>query len=490
MRVTHLSAKEISELVRSGELKAQEVVEAVFEEIKSKEDKLNALITLMEEKAKTRATEIDKEVSEGRWRDKPLLGVPVILKDNICVKGYPTSCGSKMLEKWVSPYDASIVTYLEEAGAILIGKSNMDEFAMGSSTEHSAFGPTSNPWDLERVPGGSSGGSAASVAAGYAPMAFGSDTGGSIRQPAAFCGVHGMKPTYGLVSRYGLVAFSSSLDQIGPFTRTVGDMALALDVIAKHDPKDSTCWTGSRPSYYESIAKGADIKGMRVGIVRDFMEEGLDAELAHAVEQGLDILVENGAVPVDLNLGDIKECALPCYYIIAPAEASSNLARYDGVRYGLREEAYSLLEQYIKTRGKGFGDEVKRRIMIGTFVLSSGYYDAYYLRGLKVRKYVCDKFKEAFSKVDIIVMPSTPTPPFKKGELVNDPIQMYLSDIFTLPVNLAGLPGMSVWMGQNKAGLPKSIQIIAPKWHESRILRAAMKIEEVIGACPLAPGGE
>ncbi|MBO8153363.1 Asp-tRNA(Asn)/Glu-tRNA(Gln) amidotransferase subunit GatA [Thermovirga sp.] len=489
MSVRELSAREIAGLVKRGELKATEVVRAVFDEIKNNEKKLNALITIMEERALKRAELIDEKVAKGQWKEKALLGVPVVLKDNICVEGYPTTCGSKMLKKWISPYNAGIVDYLEEAGTILIGKSNMDEFAMGSSTEHSAFGPTSNPWDLERVPGGSSGGSAASVAAGYVPLAFGSDTGGSIRQPAAFCGVHGMKPTYGLVSRYGLVAFSSSLDQIGPFTRTVEDMALALDVIAKHDYRDSTCWTGNRPSYSEAILN-ANIKGMRVGVVRDFMEEGLDDELAQAVEKGLGILVENGAIPVDLNLGDIKECALPCYYIIAPAEASSNLARYDGVRYGLREDADNLLDQYIKTRGKGFGDEVKRRIMIGTFVLSSGYYDAYYLRGLKARKYVCEKFKEAFSNVDVIVMPSTPTPPFKKGELVGDPIQMYLSDIFTLPVNLAGLPGISVWMGLNSTGLPMAMQIIAPKWHEVRILKAAAKIEETIGACPLAPGGE
>jgi len=478
------SAAEIASGVKRGDISTAELVESVFQTIEAQEGQLNALITPLKERAQKDAEKIDTLVKTKK-AECPLAGVPVVVKDNMCTEGIPTTCGSKILEGWEPPYDAWVIRKLREAGAVVVGKSNMDEFAMGSSTEHSAYGPTSNPWDIERVPGGSSGGSAASVSAGYVPVALGSDTGGSIRQPAAFCGVYGFKPTYGLVSRFGLVAFASSLDQIGPFARNVEDLALMLNVISPHDPQDATCVGGERPDYVSAARKGS-LGGLKIGIVPEFLNEAVDQELAGAVSMTVDILQDAGASVVDVRLPNAGKVGLPCYYIIAPAEASSNLARYDGIRYGRREEADDLMGQYLKTRGAGFGSEVKRRILTGTYVLSSGYYDAYYLKALKVRRLICREFDQAFKDADVIVMPTTPSLPFRKGELVDDPVQMYMSDVFTLPVNLAGLPGLSMYVGSSQTGLPLGVQIVAPRWEECRLLQCGRAVESALGPAPLA----
>ncbi len=487
MKFDGLDASQTASAVAKGELSAVDVVTASLQRIKRLEPQLNALITVMEHEALERAALLDLKVASG-GDPGPLAGVPVIVKDNMCTHGVRTTCGSRMLEKWIPPYDASVVGYLQCAGAVIIGKSNMDEFAMGSSTEHSAFGPTSNPIDTSRVPGGSSGGSAASVAAGYVPLALGSDTGGSIRQPAAFCGVHGLKPTYGLVSRWGLVAFASSLDQIGPFSRSVADIALAMDVIAVPDPRDPTCRRGERPSF-RNLVENPDLKGTRIGVVREFLGDSLHPDLRQAISEAESFLASSGCGIVDISLADSASFGLPCYYIIAPAEASSNLARFDGVRYGHREDAENLVCQYTRTRASGFGEEVKRRILTGTFALSSGYYDAYYLTALKARKKISDEFERAFSSADIILMPATPSLPFRKGELMDDPISMYMSDVFTLPVNLAGLPGMTVYAGLNAEGLPLSVQIVAPRWEDSRLINCAAILEQYFGRPSSAMGG-
>lgn len=482
-----MEASRIVSGIRKCEFSARDVVSDCIARMRALEPSLNAIITPLAEEALARAECIDGVVSSG-GDPGPLCGVPVIVKDNMCMRGVRTTCGSRILGNWKPPYDATIVELLEKAGAVVIGKSNMDEFAMGSSTEHSAFGPTSNPRDTDRVPGGSSGGSAASVAAGYAPISLGSDTGGSIRQPAAFCGVHGLKPTYGLVSRWGLVAFASSLDQIGPFARSVSDMALVMDVIARYDPRDSTCRPGERPGYRESI-KAPSAGGKRVGMVREFRGGALDPDLERSLEKTASMLASSGAEIVDVSLPISAVYGLPCYYIIAPAEASSNLARFDGVRYGMREEASDLVSQFLKTRSVGFGEEVQRRILTGTFALSSGYYDAYYLLAMKVRRRICAEFTRAFEGADIILMPATPSLPFLKGELIDDPISMYMSDVFTLPVNLAGLPGMTVSTGTNSSGLPLSVQLVAPRLGDARLLELAAVIENSVGQPKVASGG-
>jgi aspartyl-tRNA(Asn)/glutamyl-tRNA(Gln) amidotransferase subunit A len=403
----------------------------------------------------------------------PLYGMPVAVKDNICVEGRETTCGSRILKGFRPPYNATVIEKLKEHGAIVFGRANMDEFAFGSSCETSCYGPTKNPWDTERIPGGSSGGSAAAVAAGLAAAAIGSDTGGSIRQPAALCGVVGMKPTYGRVSRYGLIAFASSLDQIGPITKDVSDCARLLNAISGYDPKDSTSVDKDVPDYTKSLTR--DIKGLRVGIPKEYFIEGIDSEVKESVLASIKMFEKMGAVVGEASLPH-TEYAVSTYYIIGPAEASSNLARFDGVQYGLREKG-SLLEMYSRTRAEGFGSEAKRRVILGTYVLSSGYYDAYYLKALKVRTKMREDFQKAFEKFDCLLTPTSPTPAFKIGERMDDPLAMYLSDVFTIPANLTGIPGISVPCGFTKAGLPIGLQILAKPFDEETLIKAAYAFE-------------
>lgn len=405
----------------------------------------------------------------------PLAGLPIAVKDNLCTLGMPTTCGSRILAGWVPPYDATVIRRLKEAGAIILGKTNLDEFAMGSSTENSGFGPTRNPWNLERVPGGSSGGSAAAVAMGMAAGALGSDTGGSIRQPAGFTGVVGLKPTYGRVSRYGLVAFASSLDQVGPLTRTVADAALLFQIIAGHDPRDSTSVEIPVPDVAGTLAGG--VRGLRIGVVREAFGEGLQSDVRKAVRTAADQLAALGAVLVDVSLPTIRY-ALPTYYLLATSEASSNLARYDGVQYGLRAPSNDLLTMYTRTRAQGFGDEVKRRIMLGTYTLSAGYYEGFFLKAQRVRTLIRDEFARVLGDVDVVLMPVSPTTAFRLGEKVDDPLQMYLADVYTIPVNLAGLPGISIPCGFAQ-GLPIGVQLIGKPFDEATILRTAQAYEQV-----------
>lgn len=483
-----LSASRIAKAVRNREFSAVEAIGASIGRARELEGKIHALLTPLYDRALARAAQIDRKIAAGE-DPGPLAGVPVVVKDNLCMKGVRTTCGSRILEDWHPPYDASVIRFLEEAGAVIIGKANMDEFAMGSSTENSAFFPTRNPWDLDRVPGGSSGGSAAAVACGYAPLALGSDTGGSIRQPAAFCGIYGLKPTYGLVSRYGLVAFASSLDQVGPFARSVEDLALALDVLSRPDPADATSSRRNRPVYLSCLGR-EDLKGLKVGFVKEFEAYPVQPEIHEALGRVEVILRQAGAEFCSVSLPTTIEAGLPCYYILAPAEASSNLARYDGVRWGLSVDAEHLVDLYMKTRGEGFGPEVKRRILTGTYVLSSGYYDAYYLVAQKARTQISREFSEAFRNVDMLLMPTTPTLPFRQGENVEDPIQMYLSDVFTLPVNLASLPGLSLNAGMSAGGLPVGVQLVGPRWGEETLLAVAETVERVLGRPAAAFGGD
>ncbi|MCS6999231.1 MAG: Asp-tRNA(Asn)/Glu-tRNA(Gln) amidotransferase subunit GatA [Aquificaceae bacterium] len=463
------SALELVELLRKGEIKPKEVLESFFERFTQTEEKVRAYITPLYEKALQEAENL--KVSE----EMPLAGVPVAIKDNINVLGHPTTCASKILQGYVSPYDATVVERLKRAGAIVVGKTNMDEFAMGSSTEYSAFFKTRNPWDLERVPGGSSGGSAVAVAVQSSPLSLGSDTGGSIRQPASFCGVIGLKPTYGRVSRYGLVAFASSLDQIGPFGRRTEDVALIMEVISGHDPRDSTSSKRPVPKFREEVKK--EIKGLRIGYVREFME-GLEEGVSSAFQNFLRELQKEGCEVEEVSLPHVKH-SIPCYYIIAPSEASSNLARYDGVRFGFRAKEYrDLFDMYSKTRDEGFGPEVKRRILLGTFALSAGYYDAYYLKAMKVRRLIAQDFERVFEKVDLVATPTSPSPAFKFGEKTSDPISMYLSDIFTVSVNLAGLPGISIPVGLS-GGLPVGGQLIGRAFDEATLLRVSYWWEQI-----------
>ena len=485
MNAWDMSAGDIAHGVRTKSFSAEEVFDASLDRIRAFEPKIHALLSVTEERGRCTARAVDDAVQAGR-DPGPLCGVPVVLKDNMTTRGAPTTCGSKILGSWKPPYDATVVRLLEEARSVIVGKANMDEFAMGSSTEFSAFGPTANPWDTDRVPGGSSGGSAASVSAGYVPLALGSDTGGSIRQPASFCGLYGLKPTYGHVSRYGLVAFASSLDQIGVFSRYASDLALALSVIGAEDVKDMTSSRRARPDYV-SQAQSDDMRGMRIGLVAELAKAPVDADVRSVFDATAKKCEQLGAEIREVSLPTVLEYGVPCYYILAPAEASSNLARFDGVRYGMSLGEDSLLDRYVETRGAGFGDEVKRRILTGTYVLSSGYYDAYYLVAQKVRRRITMEFAKAFEGLDAILLPTAPTPAFKKGEFSDDPIRMYMADIFTLPVNLAGLPGLSLNAGFSREGLPIGMQFIGPKWGDATLLRLASTLERTFGPCRCAP---
>ena len=471
----------VREALRSRARSAVDVCRDALARIEALDPSLHAFNTVVADRALARAGDIDDHPD--RWRDAPLAGVPVALKDNLCTAGVRTTASSRMLDAYIPPYDATAVARLEAAGAVIVGKTNCDEFAMGSSTENSAFGPVRNPWALDRIPGGSSGGSAAAVAAGLVPLALGSDTGGSIRQPAALCGVVGLKPTYGRVSRYGLLAFGSSLDQIGPLTRTVADSAVALGVIAGRDPADATSAAEPVPDYTASLT--GDVRGVRIGVPRALFN-GLDRDVDRAIQTALATLTGRGAVLVDVDLPHAGH-AIAAYYLVATAEASSNLARYDGVRYGYRAEDPDLRTMYAQTRARGFGPEVKRRIMLGTYVLSAGYYDAYYLKAQQVRTLILRDYDRAFERVDVVAMPTSPTPAFPIGERSADPLQMYLADVFTVSANLAGLPAISVACGfsggraspklgnrtASEGGLPIGLQLTGRRFDEGTLLRVA-----------------
>jgi aspartyl-tRNA(Asn)/glutamyl-tRNA(Gln) amidotransferase subunit A len=464
-----LSLREFAAGHRRGDWTSEEATRAVLERIARVEGRVHAFVRVDPEGALEAARRADREAPPPGERP-PLWGAPVAIKDNMCTRGVPTTCSSRILEGFIPPYDAAVVERLRAAGAVVVGKTNLDEFAMGSSTENSAFGPTRNPWDTGTIPGGSSGGSAAAVAAGECLGALGSDTGGSIRQPAACCGVTGLKPTYGLVSRYGLVAFASSLDQIGPMARSVEDCAILLDAIAGHDPRDSTSSPAPVPRYAASLEGG--VRGLRVGVVREFSGGGTDPEVEGAVRAALAALSALGAEVREVSLPRAKY-AVAAYYILATAEASSNLARYDGVKYGRRAAgARDLADQYRRTRREGFGPEVRRRIMLGTYALSSGYYDAYYRKAQQVRTLIREDFRRAFAAVDVVASPTAPTAAFRIGEKADDPLQMYLSDVFTIPVNLAGVPGLALPCGHTAAGLPIGLQLVGPAFGEETLLRA------------------
>ena len=461
--------------IASGNIKVREATESYLSSVKSKDEQYNCYVTVDEEGAMKAADEVQARIDKGGLKGSPLAGVPVAIKDNMCTEGLLTTCSSKILYNFVPTYESTAVAKLRDAGAVILGKTNMDEFAMGSTTETSYFGPTRNPANPEHVPGGSSGGSAAAVAAGECAYALGSDTGGSIRQPASYCGVVGIKPTYGTVSRYGLIAYGSSLDQIGPLTRNVSDAAAVLTAISGHDERDSTSVNKPVVDYTKSLVK--DVKDIKIGIPRDYFGEGLDPEVAAAVRGAADVLKNAGASVEEFDLS-LVNYAIPAYYTIAAAEASSNLERFDGIKYGYRTEEYAgLHNMYKKSRSEGFGAEVKRRIMLGSFVLSSGYYDAYYLKALKVKALIKKAFDDAFSKYDIILGPVAPTTAPKLGESLSDPIKMYLGDIYTISVNLAGLPGISVPCGRDTAGLPIGVQLLADCFNEEKLFRTAYTYE-------------
>jgi aspartyl-tRNA(Asn)/glutamyl-tRNA(Gln) amidotransferase subunit A len=474
MELHQLTIHELQKLIMSGEVTSSGIVTSVFKRIDAVEKDVHAYITLMKDYAFEEASKADKDIKAGKV--KPLTGIPVALKDIVCMKGFLTTCGSHILHNYVPPYDATVVEKLKDSGAVFTGKTNMDEFAMGSSTETSYFGITRNPWDLDRIPGGSSGGSAAAVAADLCIASIGSDTGGSIRQPAALCGVVGMKPTYGRVSRYGLIAFASSLDQIGPFTKDVEDCAIMMNALAGYDPRESTSVPMDVPDYREFLSRG--IEGWRVGIPKEYFIEGIDPKVEESVRKAIAVIEGLGAKCIEMSLPHTEYC-LAVYYIIAPAEASSNLARYDGVKYGFRsQESRDLLDMYKKTRSAGFGAEVKRRIMIGTYALSSGYYDAYYKKASQVRALIKRDFEEAFKQCDVILTPTSPTPAFKIGEKTEDPLQMYLSDIFTISANLAGIPGISVPCGFTREGLPIGVQFLAGHFEEGKLIQISSAFEK------------
>jgi aspartyl-tRNA(Asn)/glutamyl-tRNA(Gln) amidotransferase subunit A len=463
---------DIAQDIASGKTSAVEVLEQHLARIAEREGEINAFNLVTTEQARATAQQVDADIKAG----KPvgaLAGVPVALKDNMCTRGIETTCSSKILEGWKPPYDATVVTRLQQAGAVMVGKTNLDEFAMGSSTENSAFGPTKNPLDTSRVPGGSSGGSAAAVAAGFAAASLGSDTGGSIRQPASLCGLVGVKPTYGLVSRQGIVAFASSLDQVGPFTHTVADAALMMEVIGGHDPLDSTSLPQPMPSLTSVLGQG--VKGMRIGRLAD-MPDGCEPEVLARMDAAYVALQAAGATIVDISLPSLSYC-LTAYYLVAPAEASSNLARYDGVRYGMRVETGDLHSMYGATRAAGFGPEVKRRIMLGTYALSAGYFDAYYGKALKVRRLIANDFAAAYEKCDVILTPTSPTVAFPLGDKTSDPLTMYLCDIFTIPTNLAGHAAMSVPFGTGAHNMPVGVQVLAPALGEQTMFRVAAELE-------------
>jgi len=470
---------ELQALLRKRELSSVELTQAYLEAIRKQDENIRAYLLVDEDLALSQAKAADTLLAEGKGQE--LTGIPVAVKDNICTQGVATTCASRILEGFVPPYDAAVIERLQAQGYVLLGKTNLDEFAMGSSTENSGFFPTRNPWNLERVPGGSSGGSAAAVAGGLAPVALGSDTGGSIRQPAACCGVVGVKPTYGLVSRYGLVAFASSFDQIGPLARDVRDAALMLRVIAGHDRRDSTSLPNAVKDY--PAALGQEVKKVRVAVPREYFGEGLDAEVEACIRRAQQVLEGLGVEFVEVSLPHM-EYAVATYYVVATAEASSNLARYDGVRYGFRSPHYTNLEEmYETTRSLGFGAEVKRRIMLGTYALSSGYYDAYYLKAQKVRALIRQDFKRVFENCDLVLTPTSPTPAFRLGEKTADPLQMYLSDIYTISANLAGIPAISVPCGKSSEGLPVGLQFMGPPLAEDKILQVAYAYEQASGCC-------
>jgi len=474
MELYRLTAHQLQELLRKREVTSREITESVLSRIRQVEDRVHSFITVLPELALEQAAAADARIQKGEADS--LTGIPMALKDLLCTRGVRTTCGSHILEHFIPPYDATVVEKLKAVNAVFVGKANMDEFAMGSSTENSYFGPTRNPWDIERIPGGSSGGSAAAVAADESICSLGSDTGGSIRQPAACCGVVGLKPTYGRVSRYGLVAFASSLDQIGPFAKDVRDIALIMNVISGYEPRDSTSVDLPVPDYTQALVK--DVKGTVVGIPRECFIEGIDPEVEKATREAIQTLEKLGAQIREVSLPQ-SDYALAVYYIIAPAEASSNLARYDGVKYGFRAKGkHELMEMYRESRAQGFGAEVKRRIMLGTYALSAGYYDAYYRKASQVRTLIREDFQKAFAACDVLVTPTTPTPAFRLGEKVDDPLQMYLSDIFTIPCNLAGLPGLSLPSGFSKKGLPIGLQILGNHFQEEKILRVAYAFEQ------------
>ncbi len=475
-------------LLQEKEIKAFEVVQECLDNIKQTEPGIRAMLSIREEQALEQAREMDRQ---GPDRDRPLWGIPMTIKDVICTRDTPTTCGSRLLENFTPGYDAPLVQRLRQAGAIILGKTNMDEFAMGSSTENSALQTTRNPWDPSRVPGGSSGGSAASMAAAQSLGSIGTDTGGSIRQPASFCGVVGMKPTYGRVSRYGLVAFGSSLDQAGPMTSSVPDSAAILNVISGHDPLDSTSSTAPVPDYLSALEKRKDLRGLRIGLPRQFWEKKTSPEVDAACQKALEAVREAGAetVPADLPHAEHGGAA---YYIIAMAEASSNMARYDGVRYGYRDpEALELMDMYRRTRSRALGEEVQRRIMIGTYVLSAGYYDAYFKKAAQVRRLIHQDFMRAFKDCDLLCSPVVPHTAFRLGDKVDDPLQMYLMDIFTASVNLAGLPGISIPAGTgDETGLPVGIQLMGPAFGDELLLQAANILEQSLPALPFPPAGQ
>ena len=475
MSVLDLTAVELGKKIKAKEITVVDAVKASLEQIKKLEPVVHAYVTVDEEGALKKAEEVQKLIDDGTLTG-PLAGVPVAIKDNMCTKNLLTTCSSKILYNFVPTFSAEAVINLEKAGAVILGKTNMDEFAMGSTTETSAYGVTRNPWDPEHVPGGSSGGSCAAVAAEECFFALGSDTGGSIRQPSSFCGVTGIKPTYGTVSRYGLIAYGSSLDQIGPIARDVTDCATILEAISSYDKKDSTSIPREDMDFTSALVD--DVKGMRIGIPRDYLGEGLDEEVKDAILKAAKVLEDKGAIVEEFDLGLVKY-AIPAYYVIASAEASSNLSRFDGVKYGLRAKEYEgLHEMYKKSRSEGFGEEVKRRIMLGSFVLSSGYYDAYYLKALRTKALIKKEFDKAFEKYDVILGPAAPSTAPKLGESLSDPLKMYLGDIYTISVNLAGLPGMTVPCGKDSAGLPIGLQLIGDCFQEKKIIRAGYAFEQ------------
>lgn len=478
MSLLDYTATQLAEKIKNHEVSVLDAVNAVLEQIDSKEDTYNCYVTVDREGALKKAEEVQKKIDSGEFTG-PLAGVPVAIKDNMCTEGLLTTCSSKILGNFVPTYTSEAVINLEKAGAVIIGKTNMDEFAMGSTTETSAYGPTKNPRNPEHVPGGSSGGSAAAVAANECFYALGSDTGGSIRQPAGYCGVVGMKPTYSTVSRYGLIAYGSSLDQIGPLCKDVKDCATILETIASYDPKDSTSVKRDDTDFTSALVD--DVKGMKIGIPRDYLGEGLDSEVKDAILKAADVLKSKGAVVEEFDLG-LVEYAIPAYYTIAAAEASSNLERFDGIKYGYRTEEYTdLHNMYKKTRSEGFGPEVKRRIMLGSFVLSSGYYDAYYLKALRVKALIKKAFDDAFAKYDVILGPVAPTTAPKLGESLSDPIKMYLGDIYTISINLAGLPGICLPCGVDSKGLPIGLQLIGDCFKEKNIIQTAYAYEQARG---------
>lgn len=483
MELFQLTAHKLHEMLINKEVSASEITSAVYQRIEQVEGKVKSYLTITREQAEAKARKVDQKIAAGE-KIAPLAGIPIAIKDNMCTEGIRTTCASKILQNFVPPYSATTVEKVNDADMVMVGKANMDEFAMGSSTENSGYQSTCNPWDPERVPGGSSGGSAAAVAAGEAIVSLGSDTGGSIRQPAAFCGVVGMKPTYGAVSRYGLIAYASSLDQIGPFTRDVTDMANMLNVICGHDPMDSTSANIQLPDFNQFLVN--DIKNLKIGVPREYMADGIDSQVKERIRQAIEKLTELGAYVEETSMPH-TEYAMPAYYLIATAEASSNLARYDGVRYGKRvEDAQDVVDMYMRSRSQGFGDEVKRRIMLGTYSLSAGYYDAYYLKALKVRTLIKQDFDRAFEKYDVLLSPTAPTNAWKIGEMVNDPIQMYLQDVCTIPVNLAGIPAISIPCGLVN-NLPVGLQLMGKAFAEGTLLRVAYTFEQNTNFADLRP---